>query len=298
MIKINSLIKRFDEVTAVNNLTIDIDVGVTGLVGHNGAGKSTLFRLMSGVYKYDSGSITIDGIDAISPEGKSKIFFLSDNPYSPSHVDVNGLLDFYQSYFDIDKEKYLDLITKFELPRNRRVINFSKGMKRQAFICIALASRCPILLLDEAFDGLDPLVLEKIKDEIISAAEENKTIVISSHNIATLERLCDRFIILHKGKLGKSAETTDLGNSFIKYQILFKRPVTEDMLRAYGANIVTFKMVGSLCNIVTNGELDEEFIKSKLETVLLEQIPIDSTEIVALEMLMVKKNEGGNRHVE
>ena len=257
------------------------------------------------------GYYSTDKIEKI--KGLDILWYIWAGPNSP--VFGKDKMTTFERYFVDDKETYKEvkgayyvlaneketcakILEEFGLDPARKISTFSKGMKRQAFICIALASRCPILLLDEAFDGLDPLVLEKIKDEIISAAEENKTIVISSHNIATLERLCDRFIILHKGKLGKSAETTDLGNSFIKYQILFKRPVTEDVLRAYGANIVTFKMVGSLCNIVTNGELDEEFIKSKLETVLLEQIPIDSTEIVALEMLMVKKNEGGNRHVE
>lgn len=291
MIQINSLTKNFEEVVAVNNLTLEIDKGVTGLVGHNGAGKSTLFRLIASVYKFDKGQILIDGIDSRTAEGKSKVFFLSDNPYTLKSATCQGMLEFYENFFEIRREKFYTLLKKFGLPIDRKVINFSKGMRRQLFIALALSSTCKVLLLDEAFDGLDPLVLESIKEEIIKMSQGDRTIVISSHNVSLLERLCDRFIILHKGKLGKSAETSDIGNSFNKYQALFKCPVTEDELKACGVNVVSFKKVGSLYNFVVLGDLDEEKLQEKFEPTLLEQITMDSSEIIALEMLLARKRE-------
>lgn len=298
MIQIRSLTKRFDEVVAVNNLTLDINKGVTGLVGHNGAGKSTLFRLISNVYKFDNGEILIDGIDSRTKEGKSKVFFLSDNPYTLGNATCEGMLKFYENFFDINEDKFNRLIEKFKLPTDRKVINFSKGMRRQLFIALALSSLCTVLLLDEAFDGLDPLVLESIKDEIIKMSQGDRTIIISSHNVGILERLCDRFVILHKGTLGKSADASDMGNSFNKYQALFKLPVTEDTLRGYGLNIVSFKKVGSLYNFVVSGDFDENIIREKLEPTLLEQISIDSSEIVALEMLLARKKEEAKQDEE
>ena len=291
MIQINSLTKRFEEVIAVNSLDLTINEGITGLVGHNGAGKSTLFRLIANVYQYDSGEILINGLDSQSDKGKAQVFFLSDNPYVLSNATPSGMLNFYQGFFDIDEEKFKTLIAKFAIPENRKVVNFSKGMKRQLFIALALSSSCPILLLDEAFDGLDPLALEIIKDEIIKISQDNRTIVISSHNISVLERLCDTFVFLNKGKLSKHADACDIGNTFNKYQGLFKQPITKEMFEEIGINVVSFKKIGSLYNIVISGELNEQDVKKKFEATLFEKIPIDSAEIFALEMLDAKKNE-------
>lgn len=112
MIQINSLTKNFEEVVAVNNLTLEIDKGVTGLVGHNGAGKSTLFRLIASVYKFDKGQILIDGIDSRTAEGKSKVFFLSDNPYTLKSATCQGMLEFYENFFEIRREKFYTLLKK------------------------------------------------------------------------------------------------------------------------------------------------------------------------------------------
>lgn len=289
MIEIKHLTKKFDEVIAVNDLTIDIPTGITGLVGHNGAGKSTLFRLITGVYKNDSGEILIDKHDSKLPEAKRKIFFLCDNPLVPNSAKPMGVYSFYSDLFDIDKEKYIQLLEKFDIPMDRKVSNFSKGMKRQVFIALALSMECEILLLDEAFDGLDPLVLELIKEEMISLADENKTIVISSHNVSVLERLVDRFILLHKGKLGKAAESQDIGNSFNKYQALFNTSVGEEDFVKLGYEVISLKRVGSLINVVISGEVDESLIQKELKPILFEKIAIDVSEIVALEMLIAKK---------
>lgn len=291
MIRIKSLTKQFEEVTAVNNLTLNFENGVTGLVGHNGAGKSTLLRLIASVYSADKGTITINNYDSKDVEGKSQVFFLSDNPYANNSSTIKEIYKFYECFFTLNKGKFDELINKFNLPTNRKVANFSKGMRRQLFISLALSSECPVLLLDEAFDGLDPLALEHIKDEIINASEGERTIVISSHNISTLERICDRFVILHKGRVGSKTEVEDLGTTFYKYQALFEDEVKEKTLTKLGYNIITFKKVGSLCVFVTDSPIDEEVIKKQIATTLIENISMDASEIISTEMLLANKKD-------
>ena len=147
------------------------------------------------------------------------------------------------------------------------------------------------ILLDEAFDGLDPIVQEVIKDEIIRNAE-NKTFLVSSHNLASLERLCDNFILLSKGRCKKEGAGKDLGQHFKKYQILFEHEVCkEDLLRS-GIKVISFKRVGSITYVVTAGDNDEEIIRTKFHPTLMENVIIDNDEIIKLEMIMAK--EGGD----
>ena len=131
-------------------------------------------------------------------------------------------------------------MSRLSLPLDRRVSTFSKGMKRQFFIAIALSSQAKYVMLDEAFDGLDPLVLDTIKQEIIQDADE-KTYIVSSHNINSLQRLCDNFVILSKGKAANNANIEDIGIKYCKYQILAKSEISEKDLKKLGVDVVSFK---------------------------------------------------------
>ena len=288
MIVINNLRKSFGDVKAVDNLSVTFDQGVNGLVGENGAGKSTLLRLISDVYDKDSGEIAIDGLDNTDIEAKKIVFFLSDNPYAPANYTIKQIFDLYDSLFSLNKDRFISMMVKLALPLDRRVGTVSKGMKRQFVICIALSAEAKYVLLDEAFDGLDPLVLDTIRQEIIKDADE-KTYIISSHNIASLEKLCDKFVILSKGKAVNSTDIQDIGNKYIKYQILAKEKITERDLKVLGVDVVLFKKLGTLCNVVVKEEINEEMLKKHYELLLFEKIAIEQDELIALEMLNARK---------
>ena len=295
MININNLTKSFGELRAVDNLTVQFKPGVTGLVGHNGAGKSTLFRTISGVYLPNGGGVDIDGFASTTKEAKAKVFFLSDDPFAPRGATVNGVLDFYQGLFDVDEEKYRRIITTFGLPFDRPVTTFSKGMKRLTFVALALSMKAEHLLLDEAFDGLDPLVVDAIKGEIIASASEGKTIVISSHNIFALQRLVDRFVVLHKGHVAKEGENEDIGTEFVKFQAAFPKGVTEEDVKNLGLDVVSYKSVGSVTHFVVLGDnVPDDAIVEKLKPVFIDRVPLEPDEILALEM-QVAKREGGEK---
>ena len=290
-ININHLSKSYDKKNlAIDNLTIKFVPGITGLVGVNGAGKSTLFRLISNVLDLDEGEISINGFAQNSKEAKELVYFLSDDPYYPSGAKAKDLVDFYGAFYSFDKEKYYELVNKFSLPLDKKISSFSKGMRRQIFICVAFSLDVKILLLDEAFDGLDPLVLEMIKEEIIKNSDGEKIIIISSHNISALEKLVDRFVIIYQGHITSQGTSESLGEDFVKYQAMFTSDITEERLKEYGLKIISYKKVGSILNFVIRD--DEEKIKvlqEKEKPILLEQIPIDADEILTLQLMLSKK---------
>lgn len=288
MIEIKNLVKTFGSVRAVDDLSITVNPGINGLIGENGAGKSTLLRLISDVYQPDSGEIIVDGIKNNDISAKKEVFFLPDNPYAPHNSAVMQTFEFYSTLFDLDKDKFMEIMNKLSLPTDRKVSTYSKGMRRQLFIAIALSSNAKYALLDEAFDGLDPLVLATVREEIIKDADK-KTYIVSSHNISSLERLCDSFILLSKGRVGKNGDVEHLGENFVKYQILVKGQLEQKDLEALSYRVLSFKKVGSLCNVVFRGEIDESIIRNKMDVILLEKIAIDPDELIALEMLDARK---------
>ena len=293
MIEIKNVSKIFGNRVAVDNLSLNIDNGIYGLVGQNGAGKSTLFRIIAGVYDIKDGTVEIDSNLSTSTDAKKLVFFLPDDPYVDRNDNIKDVYDYYSCFYEIRDDRFTRLIDKFSLPRNVAISKFSKGMKRQLFVCLALSINAKYLLLDEAFDGLDPITLEVIKDELLKAKEEGKTIVISSHNINSLEKLVDTFVMITKGKISQNETNETFGTNFVKFQAMFKYEITEEALRNVGLNVVSFKKYGSIFNIVV---MDEEGIEEKINKVapasLLERIPIDAEEIVKLNMMVARKVYG------
>lgn len=291
MIKLNNVTKRFINITAVDQLSLEIGEGVSGLVGENGAGKSTLFRLIAGVYQPNEGDITIDGYSNNSEEGKSLLFFLADEPFYSLNNTPIDLYGVYSPFFEIDKQKYMSLLDDFHLPTRNRMATFSKGMKRQTFIALSLSMNVKYLLLDEAFDGLDPVVLDKIKEQITNKAKEGTSIIISTHNISLLEKLADRFIVLSKGRLSGNEDIKDIGSNLVKWQVLFNKDHSEEDFVKAGINIQSFNKVGSMIHFVTEeNQNTEELINIIDKPIILEMIPLDKEETIKL--MMKSEKEG------
>ena len=292
MIQISNATKRFDQKVAISSLSLDIDTGVIGLVGQNGAGKSTLLRMIAGVYQVDEGKILVDSFLNTSKESKELVFFLPDDPYAPINSDINSVLEFYKLFYDVDEDIFDNLVDKFTLPRKVKINKFSKGMKRLLFIALSLSINCRYLLLDEAFDGLDPLVLETVKEQIVRICKDKeKTVVVSSHNVTALEKLVDKFVVIHDGRLSKDGDLDSLGETFVKYQAIFKEAVDEETLTQLGLNVLSYRKAGSIHNFVINNSknIDVEKILDKLNPTLLENIAIDANEIILLQMALAKK---------
>ena len=294
MITINNLTKKFSNgVVAVDHLNIEINKGINGLVGENGAGKSTLFRLISGVYLPEEGSVNIDQHPSYSKEAKSSLFFLSDDPLYQRGETPLDLYKSYSLFYDIDRENYVRILKALRLPIEQRLQTYSKGMRRQTFIALSLSMKVDYLLLDEAFDGLDPLVLETIKDEI-ALKGQTTTIVISTHNIALLDKLADRFIILYRGKLAKNdkAKDADKAENLVKYQLYFKENLTQEDFEKAGLEVFSFRKVGSIIHLVTKERDDvERIISSVKKPIIMETIPLEQEETIKLLMKTAREEK-------
>ena len=232
MLKINNISKSFKDKKVLDNLSLVVnDSSIFGLVGVNGAGKSTLLRCVAGIYKSDEGNVELDGVDTFLNEDiRRDIFFVSDDPFYPMSSNIKTLKEFYSTYYDIDEDVYYRVLKEFKLDEDKPISSFSKGMKRQALLLFALAIKPKLLLLDEAFDGLDPLVRVTLKKALYQYIEDNEsTIIISSHNLKELEDICDSFGILENGKISTYGDLLESKSNINKYQLAFKKDIDDSV---------------------------------------------------------------------
>lgn len=187
MIKLAGVTKKFGDFTALDNVDLMIPTGTSfGLLGSNGAGKSTILRLLTGIYKAESGNVTVDGDEVFdNTDIKSRVFFINDETVQFGTYTVKELKNYYKGFYPkFSEEVYQELLKTVKLPEDKRIDRFSKGMKRQAIVIIGLACCTDYLLLDEAFDGLDPTMRIIVKRMLVDAMLDRKlTTVISSHNL-------------------------------------------------------------------------------------------------------------------
>ncbi len=281
MIEIRNLNKSYagkKDVLKGMNLTIE-DASVFGLVGINGAGKSTLLRLIAGVLRADKGEIRIDGENVYENERVKKgVFFLSDDPFYTSNVTAEGLAELYRSVYDFREDVFAEYLDKFKLQLKAPIRNFSKGMKRQVFVALALAVAPKYLLLDEAFDGLDPLARMVFKKALIELVEEkNTTVIISSHSLRELEDVCDSYGILDHGEITCSGDLEGDLSKLHKFQAAFDGEVAEDDL---GFPCMSFSKTGKVVRLIAKGNAGELLEKIQaLQPLFVEEIEVDFEEL-------------------
>lgn len=192
---------------AIQDLSLTVPSGtICGLVGENGAGKSTTIRLMMNALTPDSGTARVLGVDAASPEFrevKEDVGVVLDEAYYPetlTAVQVGRVMA--ETYRRWEQKRYEDFLDRFQLPGKKRFKDFSRGMKMKLSIAVALSHQPRLLVLDEATSGLDPIVRDEVL-EIFNefTREEDHSILISSHILSDLEKLCDYIAFLHQGRL-------------------------------------------------------------------------------------------------
>ena len=286
MIEIKGLGKSYGpkKVLEKVNLTVP-DASVFGLVGINGAGKTTLLRMMADVLRPDEGTVEYDGENIAGNAKKRKeLFFLPDEPYYTAGTTVEKLVELYKSFYSFDDELFSRYEKLFSLERCTPVRNFSKGMKRQAFAALALACRPKYLLLDEAFDGLDPLARLELKRGIISL--EGTTAVISSHSLRELEDICSGFALLDGGVVADAGDISETLGKIRKFQVAFDHEVRREDIPF---ECLTFEAEGRVVRFVVRGEREEIVSALKaLSPIFVEEIRVDFEELFLCEV----KNRG------
>ncbi len=287
MIQTENLTKRFDDFTALNNISCTIPKGcIYGMVGSNGAGKSTFLRLITGVYKADEGSILIDDQKVYeNPIAKERMAYVPDELYFLQGANMNRMADLYKSVYDnFDSERYIYLTNAFQLNPKVSLGTFSKGMKRQAAIILALSCRPDYMFFDETFDGLDPVMRNLVKSLICQDVLERKaTAIITSHSLRELEDLCDQLALLHKGGLVLQSDISNLKTSQFKIQIAFEEDYTRSIFG--DMDIRYYKKSGSVTNMIIKGDHEDTMKRlHMMNPLLVEMLPLTLEEVFTYEM--------------
>lgn len=280
MLEIKSLSKSFDDYLALKDINLKFEENkIYGLIGINGAGKSTLFRTIAGIYKPEQGDALFEDISIYeNEEAKKNIFYIPDeNPYFNVKT-INELIGFYSAiYGPKDEEIFNKLKGLFTIDINAPLSSYSKGMKKQGYLFATLCFKPKLLLLDETFEGIDPVIRVKIKKMLIEYVEdENVTVIISSHNINDLDSLCDEIIMLKdKEVFEKAFEKKD---ELFKIQCAFKNELIFDSTDKI--KILKITKLGSVYHFEVSGEMSniKEYF-SKKDPIIFDIIPFSTEEI-------------------
>ncbi|MBR6472222.1 MAG: ABC transporter ATP-binding protein [Firmicutes bacterium] len=205
MIKVNNVTKKFGDTCALDGLNMTVPKGsIYGLMGLNGAGKTTIIKHLAGFLQQDDGELTIDGQYVMDNEDlKRRVAFIPDDLYFFRSYSMNEMAKYFKGIYPCwDQERFDAMAKDFGLDTRANIGKFSKGMKKQAAFCLAMAIRPDYLILDEPVDGLDPIVRHKLWHYIMGdVADREMTVLISSHNAKEMEDVCNYIGIMSKGKM-------------------------------------------------------------------------------------------------
>lgn len=289
MIELTGVSKLFGKKKALNGVSINVEDGhIYGLVGSNGSGKSTLLRIMSGVYKADGGKVSLDGKPIFNcPESKRRISYISDDIYFPAGADLSGASRLYRSAYEgFDPDLFVSLTKEMGLPLDKSVSTFSKGMKRQAATALALSVRADYLLLDETFDGLDPIMKGYVKT-IISREmlDRGASAIITSHSLRELEDTVDKIAFIHNGDLVLDGDTDAIKNKYAKLQVGFADNYGEE--RFEGISYRRFRKSGSVCSMILSEDIEGSVERVRaMSPIILDVLPLSLEELFSCELEM------------
>ena len=306
MIELKNTVKKFDSYSALDGISLKIEKGTAfGLLGSNGAGKSTILRLISGIYSPEDGEVLVDGEKVFdNTDAKQKVFFINDETVQFGSYTLKKLKNYYKNFYrSFSEEMFESLRKKTGLPLDKKINTFSKGMKRQAIVIIGLACQTDYLLLDEAFDGLDPTMRIIVKKMLVDAMLDRQlTTIISSHNLKEINEVCDTAALIHNGKIVFCRDIDDVKGSVHKIQVVFNKNedgsianYSKEDFAQEGIEILHYEQSQSICFIIAKGDI--EAIKASLlskQPMLTEVIPLTLEEIFIYELEVLGYDSSDN----
>ncbi len=210
-IDVRGVSKRYDKFS-IDNISFTVPTGtIMGLVGANGAGKTTIIKLIMNAISRDGGEIKVFGEDNTLTNftnAKEDIGIVLDEACFPAQLNAKEIEKIMRmTYKNWEVETYYNYLNSFNIDITKKFIDYSRGMKMKLAIAVALSHRAKLLILDEATSGLDVVVRDEILDVFSEfTRDENNTILISSHIISDLEKICDYITFINKGKIVVSEE--------------------------------------------------------------------------------------------
>ena len=287
MVEVKNLVKEFDGFRALDGANMFVKKGaIYGLVGPNGAGKSTLLRHLTGIYRQNEGTVTIDGEPIYENPGiKAKFAFIPDDIFYFMQADTIEMKRFYQGIYPKFDEQMFERLKEYfpTIDPKKNIRSLSKGMQKQVAFWLAVCTRPELLFLDEPVDGLDPVMRRQIWSIIMAYVSEHETtVIVSSHNLRELEDVCDHVGIMHKGKIMIERSLSDLQGSVCKIQAAFQAEMPK---LPEGFEVLHMSNTGRVYTLIVKGDPAEAKRQlEKMHPMLIDLLPLTLEEIFIYEL--------------
>lgn len=245
IIETAELRKSYDCVEALRGLSLQVPAGsICGFLGRNGAGKTTTIKILLGIARPTSGDARVFGLDARSPQEslqiRRRVGFVSEEKDLYGYMTVEDMIRFTAAFFpswrsDLE-QRY---VRKFELPAGRKIKGLSRGMRTKLALLLALCRGADLLVLDEPTSGLDPAMVEEVLQAlVVHVANEEMTVFFSSHQIAEVDQIADRVVIIDRGRVVVAGGLDELRENFCRVRLVFADDAPETAFRDLGAERV------------------------------------------------------------
>jgi ABC-2 type transport system ATP-binding protein len=279
------LTKSYDGFLAVDDLTLDVGMGtITGFLGQNGAGKSSTIRMLLGMMRPTSGGGHVLGSDIADPVAsvamRQRVAYVAEDKRLYDYMTVGQLVGFTKAFYPTWRDDVeAELLDEFRLPLDRPVKKLSKGMRTQTALLLAFARGAELLIFDEPTEGLDPVATEKVLQLVVRAAADGTTVFFSSHQIAEVEQVADRVLMIDRGRLVLDTSVDAVKEEFRRIRAVYDGPQHPDVAALPGVRRVTTD--GRLVSVMASHNVDAIVRELRTEPVRsVEVIPVTLKEVL------------------
>lgn len=282
MLEVKNVYKSYNKNSVLKDVSLTVMPGeIHGLIGENSAGKTTLIKCVTGIYKADKGSILYDEKPIYdNPEVKEKVGYVADYNEYIKYYTVTQMVRMYERFYPkFNKNKFNEFNQIFKLPVDKRIMTFSKGQKMRLAFMLEVAKEPDYLIMDEPTSGLDPVAKAKFFELLINEVEQREIgVLISSHHLDGLEKICDSVTMMHEGVVERQMSMEDMKSELVKLNVVFEGGAGKAVYDL--PQILRISNVGSIYTLVVK-EYDEEFAKQlrKLGASLVEPVDISLEEL-------------------
>lgn len=266
MLDVKDVVKSYDKSEVLHGISLCVDRGeIHGLIGENSAGKTTLIKCVVGIYKADEGSVTFENEPVYdNPKVKERIGYVADYNEYISFYTPKRMVKMYQRFYPkFDVVKFNEFNEIFNLPLEKTIHSLSKGQRTRLALMLEFAKNPEYIILDEPTSGLDPVAKEAFYKLLVKETEENNLgVLISSHNLDGLEKICDSVTMMHQGYVERQLRLMELQQEFTRVNAVFKNAVQADLEKR--KDIRPVNVVGSIYTLLVKDYDDskEEELRS------------------------------------
>ena len=284
---IEKINKKFSKKIVLNNVIFSVSTGeIVALVGRNGSGKTTLLKILSGIYSQDSGKIRIEDVD--NKDIKKQLIYIPDRFDYFKNSKIKKVSEFYKlAYENFDEQYFKTELEKIKLSQTSRLSELSKGQLAIFSLILGISCRTKFIFLDEPLDGIDVINTKMIVDYILDAQSDGIGLLISSHQLDSLENISDKVIYLDEG-IGVSEEINK--DEYSKYQLVYQEKIPDEL--RCNPNVKIISNIGRVYVVIMRGSYDatHDIIQDK-DLLQYDKLPI------ALEDIFLINSRGEDENV-